>query len=214
LHHEKKIRTFYYTNIFKFKFEAVSMVSGNGMTHLYFKGPGGWHEPASFEQISHHSLLLDELRFRPEVDLVVARGLDGSLHLLSEMGHAALTYSESEKMFTYKIIASDPLELFPQKSTQFLPLHDTLKLTINTRHPDVFVQLWQVFLSQRCGDVIVTSKTGFDLRKKFEHPLHKASHGSLTREHMLVPLISNVSFGSEPLRSVDVHATVKSILGI
>ncbi|EKD41709.1 MAG: hypothetical protein ACD_73C00568G0003, partial [uncultured bacterium] len=87
LEEKKGLKTFFYSQIFKFKFKAVSMVSGNGMSHLYFEGERGWQERLSFEELSKMGLLLDELRLRPEVDIVACQGIDQSIHILSEKGH-------------------------------------------------------------------------------------------------------------------------------
>lgn len=47
-----------------------------------------------------------------------------------------------------------------------------------------------IFTSQRCGDIVVTSEPGVDLRT-WEFPEHKASHGSNCPEHYKVPFYSN-----------------------
>lgn len=212
----KKIRTFYYTNIFKFRFDAVSMVSGNGMTHLYFRGDKGWDGRKSFEELSLDSLLLDELRFRDEVDLVAAQGADGSIHILTDKGHGNLFWDADAGMFSYKFDRDDPLGMFTRGDPRCMLFSDaqSREFSFDSHYPDVFRQLEQVFRSPRTGDIVVTAKTGFDLREKFEHPIHKASHGSFCPEHMKIPLLMNHALpDTGPIRSVDVLPTVLKLCG-
>ena len=42
--------------------------------------------------------------------------------------------------------------------------------------------LVQIFKSARCGDIVISAETGYDLRRDFELPEHKSSHGSLKRD--------------------------------
>lgn len=215
LEKEKNLKTFYYSNIFKFYFDAVSMVSGNGMSHLYFRGEKGWGARKSFEEISHDSILLDELRFRPEVDLVVTEGFDKSIHFQTKRGHGFFRIDE-KNLIHYQFDREDPLGIF---STQNLELSHgfdfdkSLELTFDSNYPDVFVQMHQIFKSPRAGDVIVNATKGCDLRIKFEHPEHKSSHGSISPEHMHIPFLLNYPIQKKYIRSVDVFPTILSLMG-
>lgn len=216
LESEKKLKTFYYSHIFKFNFDAVSMVSGNGMVNLYFKGEKGWGYRKSFEEISHDSILLDELRFRDEIDIVSAQGLDGAVHILTKKGHGWFKLDAASKRILYRFDRDDPLGIFKKGDpllTQGFTFDEALVLTFDTHYPDVFQQLYQVYKSPRAGDVIVTAMTGYDLRKRFEHPIHKASHGSLCHEHMKIPFLMNHKINRQHFRSVDVLPTVLDLLG-
>ena len=51
------------------------------------------------------------------------------------------------------------------------------------------------------------------MRIKFKHPLHKASHGAICKEHMHVPLIMNYPIHQKYVRSVDVFPTLLKLLG-
>lgn len=214
LEKEKKIKTLYYSNIFKFCFNAVSMVSGNGMTHLYFKGQDGWSTRKSFEEISSQSVLLDELRCRPEVDLVVTQGMDGAIHLQTEKGHGSFHVNDRGDIL-YRFDKKDPLGIFSDEGVQEkrFTLEESLQKTFTSQYPDLFMQMHQIFKSPRTGDVIVLAKLGYDLRVKFEHPLHKASHGSIHPEHMRVPLLMNHPISAQHIRSVDIFPTLLKLLG-
>ncbi len=207
----KGIKTFFYTQIFKRNFKAASMVSGNGMSHLYFKTDKGWAERATFEYLSHTGILLDELRMRPEVDLVASLGADGSIHLQTEKGHSFFKVTQDGVDYHYN--QSDALGIFSGGSSVSLTWEDTVQKTWDSHYPDVFKQLEQVFRSPRSGDVIVTAKSGFDLRERYEHPEHKASHGSLCPEHMFIPFLMNAPVSRDKNRSVDVFPTILSLMG-
>lgn len=216
LESEKKIPTLYYTNVFKRRFEAASMISGNGMAHLYFQGENGWGYRKSFEEISYNSILLDELRHRDEVDLVVTEGAGGAIHFQTERGHGSFVYNPDDGLIHYDFDRDDPLGIFKKNDEELVSgftFDRGLELTSQTDYPDVFLQMHQLFRSPRTGDVVVSARVGFDLRKRFEHPVHKASHGSIHPEHMRVPLIMNYPIKTDRIRSVDVFPTVLKLLG-
>ncbi len=216
LEEQKKIRTLYYTNIFKFKFDAACMISGNGMANLYFGKGESWGRRQSFEELSHTSLLLDELRFRPEIDLVTTQGADGSIHFQTERGHGRFRYSEQDKLVRYDFDRDDPLAVFKKGEADVVngfTFDRAMERTFDSHYPDVFMQMHQLFHSPRTGDVVLSAKTGNDLREKFEHPIHKASHGAICPEHMKIPLIMNYPTSQKFIRSVDVMPTILSLLG-
>ncbi|MBX7149677.1 alkaline phosphatase family protein [bacterium] len=210
----KGYKTLYYTQIFKRNVNAASMVSGNGMAHLYFKSEKGWDEPCYFEELSHKSLLLDEIRLRPEVDLVASKGGDGKIHLLTERGHGYFKVHDSK--VDYEWSGYEPLNLnLPEKPKNVsMSFDDSYAKTFNTHYPDVFYQLHMLFKSPRSGDVIVSAKPGHDLRDKYEVPEHKASHGSICPEHMKIPFIINHPITNKTaMRSMDVYPTILKLLG-
>jgi hypothetical protein len=159
---------------------------------------------------------MDELRFREEIDVVAAQGADGSVHVLTAKGHGSFAPDPVEKKVFYKFDREDPLGIFkagdPRLRAGFT-FDESLGITFDTHYPDVFQQLWQVFKSPRTGDLVVTAKTGYDLRMRFEHPLHVASHGSLCAEHMKIPLLMNHPTNSGYARSVDVFPTALALTG-
>lgn len=206
---EKGRKTFYYSNILKRGFSAASMVSGNGMAHLYFKSESkGWKGRMSFEELSHSSLLLDELRFRSEIALVAATGADGSIHLLTEKGNGE--FKIGKEGIDYRWNKAEPLGLFREGNSKKITWDESLSATFNSEFPDVFMQLTQLFRSPRTGDVLLSARPGFDLRRRYEHPEHKSSHGSLSPEHMKIPLLMNYRLPASPtpIRSVDIFPTI------
>ncbi len=90
---------------------------------------------------------------------------------------------------------------------------ESLRLTESTDYPDGLAQVLQIFRSPRAGDVILSAAKSSDLRLRYEIHEHKSSHGSLHREHMKIPFVSNVRLPDGPVRSVDVFPTVLELLG-
>ena len=210
---DKGIATFFYTQIFKFKFKASTMVSGNGMCHVYFEGQNGWKGRVYFEELSKMGLLIDEFRLRPEIALVSCQGADKSIHVFSDKGHGVYSINDL-KQINYQWTHQDPLGIFNESNGQkSFSLDESYKLSFNSHFPDVFMQLQQVFTSTRSGDIILSARAGSDLRIKYENPEHKASHGALCDQHMKVPFIMNYPIHQDVVRSVDVFPTMLKLTG-
>ena len=209
---EKGLKTFFYPLIYKRNFSAATMVSGNGMCHVYLRGNGSWKDTPTFEELrSLNGDIPKELVEREEVDLVAGRGEDEDVYVLSKKGSAKI--SKHNGRYFYQKDHGDPLELgdVPQEG---MDSREALEKTFETKYPDSLVQLHQIFQSSRSGDFIVSANPGFDLRDRFESPEHHGSHGSLHREHMHVPLAINAPLKSGPIRTADLFPTMLSYLGM
>jgi hypothetical protein len=122
----KKIKTFYYPKIFKWGFQAASMVSGNAMLHLYFKGKEGWGRRLSLDEIkATYTGLVDELLHEAAVDLILAEEQDGSVAILSDKGKA--TIKQKDKKYQI-LLQGDPFSgvQFP---SGFISKSEALQLT-------------------------------------------------------------------------------------
>jgi len=115
-------------------------------------------------------------------------------------------------MITYIVNGSDPFG-YNLGENVTLTTEEFLSKTINTDYPDAPYQLLHIFTSPRCGDVILSATPGYDLRDKYEDPEHKGSHGSLHREHMLVPVLCNTKLADREMRTVDVFPTYLKLMG-
>jgi len=87
-----------------------------------------------------------------------------------------------------------------------------LQFTYNTDYPDSLLQINQLFDSPRAGDIIVTAKNGFDLRARHENPEHCSSHGSLFKDHMIVPIAINTKISKNLIRTVDLFPSILELL--
>jgi hypothetical protein len=76
------------------------------------------------------------------------------------------------------------------------------------------VQALQLLRSGRAGDLVLSARRGCDLRSNdYEHPEHRGSHGSLDREHMLVPFAISAPVNRERLRTADAFPTILRLTG-
>ena len=206
------IKTFYYPLIHRRDCIAASMVSGNGMAHLYFKKEEGWSEPATAEDIDEmYPGIIDELLLQEAIDIVAMKDSDGKILVKSRRGVARLSLFGNQ--LSYDLLEGDPFGY----NLGSVEVRDNeralLEATIDSDYPDALYQLAHIFLSPRCGDVVVSATPGYDLRLKYEHPEHKGTHGSLHREHMVIPVISNVKIDTDCLRTVDVFPTYLRLMG-
>lgn len=202
---DRGIKTFYYPKIFKRNFRAASMVSGNGMLNLYFKTRGTWDRRATWEEIEEDfSKVGESLLEQPAVDLIASQGEGGWVQVRRQEGHARL--KEESGTYTFENLLGDPLGL--GVANAFGDAQWALDLTAKTNYPDSIVQLTQLFRSPRAGDLVVSAAKGHDLRKRFEHPEHKSSHGALHDEHMWTPLFSSVPMQRPVVRSADLFPSI------
>ncbi|MDP6452845.1 MAG: alkaline phosphatase family protein [SAR202 cluster bacterium] len=201
---------FEHPSIYPRKVDAAVAVSGNAFGNVYVASEGRWERALIGDELEReHRQMLDILRGRPEVEWAAYRHDNGAIKIISDSG-AGLMNREGER-FTYSFDGADPLELGISGAS----IHETdaLELTAEGRFPDALEQLWQIFTSERTGDLVVTSKPGYDLRGKREWPEHRSSHGALCSEHMKVPILSNLPLAvSGPARTVDIFPTIAESL--
>ena len=192
--------------------DAAVMVSGNSFANIYVTSEGKWQRPLVADELeSEHRRLLDAVRQRDEIEWTAYRQGDGRVKVVSSSGSALL--GKDGERYTYGYEGSDPLQLGLSSAT--IHESDALGLTVGTRFPDALEQLWYLFTSERTGDIVVTSKPGYDLRSKRELPEHHSSHGALCSAHMIVPILSNRPLSSDrPARTVDLFCTVIESLGL
>ena len=202
-------KTLYHPKVFRRNVDAACMVSGNGMAHLYFKGPLHWNKPMYHASLDSAGII-QPLLACPEIDQVITRKSAKITLISSSRGRATLRRRKGS--IEYKVVDQDPFGFpeLPEKMSD----QEAINLTFSTDYPDALIQVAQLFESPRAGDAVVTSKIGYDLRDKHEIPEHFSSHGSLHKEHMLVPLLLNTKVKSNgAMRTVDVFPTILKLLG-
>ncbi len=202
-------RTLHYPNIFRFytNADAANMISGNAMTHIYVRSPKGWEHRSTYEELEG---LVDSFIERPEVDLVAGIDDEGKVRIKSERGEA-VSWLDDEDSLSYERISDDPFGYRPLPDR--MSIDDSLKSTFNTDYPDGILQVIQLLESPRSGDLVVSAKPGYDLRARHEKPEHRSSHGSLSCEHMHVPLAVNFKIDKEYARTVDLYPTILKLMG-
>ena len=197
---------FEHPNVYRRSANAAVMTSGNSFANVYVSSEDKWERPLVADELEgEHQGLLDALRQREEIEWAAYRHYNGSIKVVSHSGMAVL--DREGEFYGYRFEGADPLQLGLSRTT--VHESDALDVTLETRFPDALEQLWHLFTSRRTGDIVVTSKPGYDLRGWREWPEHRSSHGALCTEHMRVPILSNRPLSSDgPVRTVDLFPTV------
>ena len=224
-------RCLHYPKIWRQGAVSASMVSGNGMTNLYFKNSSaekGWGERTPFEKLYQMGVIGSLIELEG-VGLVAGQSETGDIIVQSRGGqgriscHAqgtdlekpqsvATTFKCADALrFSYEFTGTDPLGYGVHYKN--LSSRKALRETYESPYPDGIVQLWQVFKSERTGDLVLSAESGYDLRARYEVPEHHTTHGGLIAEHMHIPLATNYPIVEQYIRSVDVFPTVLNLCG-
>lgn len=213
-------RCLHYPLLWRRRTQSASMVSGNGMGHLYFKEGGsdnqkstgkpqkGWGERLSFEKLSQMGAIKPLLEIEG-LAFVAGQSEEGAIIVQDRNGVGKIT-CETET-FSYQFQGADPLGYgIPYQNLSF---RDALIQTYDSEYPDGLVQLWQLFQGDRTGDLVLSAHPGYDLRARYEYPEHRTTHGALNAEQMFVPLAINLPIETEFIRTADLFPTVLSQFG-
>jgi hypothetical protein len=217
-----------------YQHNAARAVSGNGFALLYFaekkKIRGGmwryaWDRPIEYDRLRAFQVegegrldLIELLRNEEPVRLVMVKEKEDVYRVFSKDGESKI---ERDYMsFRYTVNAADPLGYADNlDSSQLIDgaYHDKdewFAATTETDFPDALFQISQLFDSERCGDIVISSVPGWDFMKQE----HIATHGGLEKAEMMVPCViagPGIKQGIIPLaRSVDLHPTYLKFLGI
>ncbi|MCC6723368.1 MAG: alkaline phosphatase family protein [Saprospiraceae bacterium] len=208
----KGFRTFAHPNTFTIKPQAAVMISGNafGAVHLLANGP----EILRGDDVKNAFGVanLQELLAEPAVDFVAWRGKqDGEFMVANQHGEAAI-FGKNGQGYRYQPLTADVFGLGNLASP--MDAQGALDATFNSTYPDGLVQVEQLFRGSRAGDIVVSANPGYDLRDRWEIPEHKGSHGSLHREHMMVPFVYNQQgWDSRNARTADIYNTILDWMG-
>ena len=201
------------------------------MTHLYFKNNSdgkGWGERTPFEKLHKMGVIgslielngLGLVAGQSETGDIIVQNRGGQGRISCRSGHTdhgdlrnvAMAFKCADALrFSYQFTGKDPLGY--GVSYENLSSQETLRETYDRPYPDGIVQLWQIFKSERTGDLVLSAENGYDLRARYEIPEHHATHGALIAEHLHIPLATNYPITEQCIRSVDVFPTVLSLCG-
>ena len=199
----------HYPLIWRQNVKSACMVSGNGMANLYFKTDAAdWGKRMPFEEINRRGII----EFLLEVEglgLIAGQSEDGSVIVRNKSGGGKI--SATNGTISYEFDRVDPLKY--NTCYHNLSSREALIETYDTKYPDGLVQLSQIFRSHRAGDLVLSAEPGHDLRARYEYPEHRATHGGLIAEQILIPLAANFTIETEFIRSVDIFPTVLDQFG-
>ena len=189
--------------------DAAIMVSGNAMAHVYVelkeRTRAGWTALAP-----KWSRLAGALLVRPSVDLVLLP-LSANRCEVRNSERGAAVVERAGDQFRYSRTRGDPLAIGADVDGS---ADDAYDATRHGAYPDAIVQIAALSASARAGDLILSAAPGYDFRDRYEPIPHQSAHGSLHREHMLVPLLTNRRPSREPRRTTDLFASTLAALGV
>ena len=204
---------FYRTNYFPIPFKSRSNCfvaeSGNSMANIYIKKNNRWDHPYSYEDFQEDQRFSRNLLAQNSIQFVLSRDREGLIHIQSKKGEGILRKENSN--VTYEYNAHDPIGLEFEGTES---VDKSLELSYNHEFPDIYLQVSQIFDSPRCGDLILVARKNYDLRKNYEFPRHKTTHGGLYKQQMKIPILINYRSQTKFVRSVDLYSTIIDKLGI
>ena len=201
-------RTLAHPYVFTRSPAVAVMVSGNAMAHVYVD-LGSQRRQEWPEHSAAWSELLDALLARESVDLAFVTESRAVSVRSRSRGTARIT--ESDGQFSYRCVTGDPLGIGGDLID--VDENEAFDATFATSYPDSVVQLWHLVRCERAGDIVLSAAPGWDFRARFEPIPHVSAHGSLHRDHMLVPLIVNRRVAGTPRRTADVMPSALTALG-
>jgi len=145
------------------------------------------------------------------VDLVMLP-LDGSNTEVRSRDRGSALISAARGRYSYRTMDGDPLGLGLELQNVYA--WDAFDALANGDYPDAIVQIAQLASSARSGDVIVSAAPGWDFRERWEPVKHASTHGSLHRDHMLVPLLVSKRLSGTARRTADVMPSALAALGL
>jgi hypothetical protein len=197
----------YYPRLWRRDAHAAEMVSGNGMTQLYFRNGRGWSQRTPWEEVDARGVP-DALLAHEGVDLVCGRTAAGIVRVKTRRGEGDVDWRDGLCSYSYR--GEDPLATGPFDS---LTAEEVLRRSFDCPRPDAALQLAQLFRSERSGDLLVSAREGYDLRARWEFPEHRSTHGALVAGQMHVPVIFSHPVAADRFRTADVFPTVLGLLG-
>jgi hypothetical protein len=196
----------YYPRLWRQNAHCAEMVSGNGMTQVYFRNGGDWSERTPWEELEAQDVP-QALLANDGVDLVAGMTADGRVKLKTSAGEGTVTWREGVCSYEYR--GQDPAGC---GALTGVDAESLLALTFDAARPDALLQVSQLFRAERCGDLLVSARRGYDLRARWEIPEHHSTHGALVAPQMYVPVIISAPLQAERLRTADVFPTVLRLM--
>ena len=201
-----KYRVLEYPTIWTIAPQVSVFISGNSFATLSFLDQKTlYHKDDLYAK---HAKVMDSLVAHEAIDFIVMRKSDSALSVINADGEALIEIKEGQ--MRYSCLSANPFGLDENAGW----LDDTAAYTLcyESDYPDALVQCKQLFESKKSGDIAVSANVGYDLRDFWEIPEHKGSHGSLHKDHMLVPILLSKKLVHTPVRTTEVFHIIKNYI--
>ena len=189
--------------------EVAVMVSGNAMAHVYVD-LASRARPFLGGMTERSRALVDQLLARPSVDLLLATNDGTTCTVYSQTRGHAVVEREGGR-FSYRRHDGDPLAIGTDLAD--VSSSSASDACLATPYPDSVVQIAHLAQADRSGDIILSAARGWDFRARFEPTPHVSTHGTLLRDHMLVPLLASHPPGRTPRRTADLMPSALAAIG-
>ena len=177
------------------------VINGNLSSFLYLRnpqktGPESWRKNLSYKdlvQYKKEGKLINIPKSISELEgiqLVIYKKDVQNIIVQNEKGNAIITKRGNE--YQYHIHTADPLEYTDLKLVDtFLTKEVWIQKTIDSNYPDAVYRLFSLMEAPNIGDLVITSKVGYDLAKNYEIIVndYKGGHGGLRSDQLRVPYI-------------------------
>jgi Type I phosphodiesterase / nucleotide pyrophosphatase len=191
--------------------DVAVMVSGNAMAHVYLE-LSRRQRPWWPALARHWSGLVERLLAHEAVDLLLLPHGPDACEVRSAVRGAAMVRRTPAGRYHYDPLDGDPLGVGALGDADGLDADAAHDATIASAYPDALVQILALAGSARAGEIIISAADGWDLRSHWEPIPHRSTHGSLRREHLLVPLLTSFAPIARPRRTTDVFGLARSAL--
>ncbi|HUV29998.1 MAG TPA: alkaline phosphatase family protein [Acidobacteriota bacterium] len=202
---------YYYPKLYRSRHDSAVMESGNAMAQIYFKRGEKWGAHWQYDEMMNDSRigrLFRTLVNTDGVSFVAARAGENGIIFAGKRGRLRAVRNDGR----YEVTVEDDNPLREHPAGTFTA-DELFRLTYFHTYPDAVNQLFMLLASPRSGDVVLSSEPSYDLRLQHEDPEHHSSHGSLHREHMLVPLALSVPFKDDYVYNYDLVPTILALTG-
>jgi hypothetical protein len=201
------LKPLYFPRLWRQDAHCAEMVSGNGMTQIYFRNGEDWSSRMPWEEIEARRVP-DALLSNEGVDLVAGQTANGDVVMRTSRGEGRIHWHDD--YCSYEVRGEDPAGCgaFAKYTAE-----EVLDLTFDAARPDALMQLPQLFRAERSGDLMVSARQGYDLRGRWEVPEHRSTHGALVAAQMHVPVVISHPIAADHFRTADVFPTVLRLFG-
>lgn len=205
--------------------DAYFVINGNLSAYIYFKGTENWGKALSASEIEQYPTqenrkinIAQYVANQEGINWVAYNKGPQEATIYDDSGYAQITVKDS--FLKYEVITSDVFEY--RDSTllgEWMTKSEWLENTQNTNFPYAVPRLYDLLKAKGMGDLVLTSKPGYDLGKAYEKVVgnYKGGHGALRRQLLVVPFIfysQNLSSQSyKSALSEDVGATILDWMG-
>lgn len=211
--------------------DAVVVINGNMLNFVYLRDPAApagqeWRRPMAESQLTSYGErgvdVVAGLLRAPEVELVILRGdAPGQTVVRARDGYGVIAV-EKDGRLRYRSEGTDPLGYAPRGLADGLArtAEQWLISTHDTGYPDAVYRVAALMANENVGDLVVTSRAGYDFGENYELVVgnYHGGHGGLRADQMRVPYIlagPGVARARLPVaRAEDVGATLMALMGV